>query len=117
MRSFQIKLALFVFSLVCAGCSEPFIKVVVNGEDVSSGGGGGCRPPQICGGGAQRPGGESGEIVKVGKAFAILDDHSKQVEYFWEDDPGVSLPKDFTPTVGTKVSIDRAESKVAINKK
>lgn len=117
MRSFQIKLSLFVFSLFCAGCSEPFIKVVVNGEDVSSGGGG-CRPPQICGGGAQRPGGESGEIVKVGEAFAILDDRSKQVEYFMLNDPGVTIePKDAKIQQGSKVSIERKEGQITLTLK
>lgn len=115
MRNFQIKLALLVFSLVSAGCSEPFIKVIVNGEDIS-GEEGGCRPPAICG--AKRPGGNTGEVVKVGEALAILDDRSKQVEYFMVNDPGVTIePKDAKLQQGSKVSIERKEGQITLTLK
>lgn len=51
MGNIQIKLALLVFSLVCAGCTTPFVEVTVNGEGFSKptdGGGPGCVWPCYC---------------------------------------------------------------------
>lgn len=117
MENFQAKMALFVFSLVFAGCTTPFVEVIVNGEDVSngSGGGGGCRPPQICGGGAKFAPGDTGQVTKIGKAFAILDDQSQQVEYYMLPDPRIHImPQESALESGSRVSIERKKGEVNI---
>lgn len=119
MGNFQAKMALLVFSLVFAGCTTPFVEVIVNGEDVSDGsgggGGGGCRPPAICGGGAKFAQGDTGQVTKIGKAFGILDDQSQQVEYYMLPDPRIHIvPQESALEPGSRVSIERKKGEVNI---
>ena len=68
MGNFQIKMVLLVLSLICAGCTTPFVEVKVNGEDFSRDGGGDCWPPCWGGGGASFGGqGQEARILSIEK--------------------------------------------------